>query len=471
MTGRKWLGAATLLATLISYRGYASGPLVESRALGMVMTAAPSSVLINGAPARSGTTVFRGDVLATPKAATALVKFRSGASLALTENSEVALEGAGPAAGTEKMNLHRGAINLRNPNPQAEWVTVPGAAVLVEGQGGFPAICRIAAVGQSAAIINDRGHVEIRGSGTPLILPIGGHATLEAGRPQGGSPAAGAVTAEIPRGNVQRGSQAPLPLNLNDKIYLQDVVKTEPRGRVRITLQDGSLLNVGANSQMRIMSHDATSHQTAIELTAGKLRSQVTPTQGGNFQVTTKTAVIGVVGTHFLVEADPNRTRVWCFEGLVNVRNLNAAIVGVVLLHAGEFTSIALGLPPAAVTSFSPAVTPRLTSQTNATGPVTGVSGVGSMSTVANAGTAGAGAAGAAGAGVAIGHADNASSLLDQAGTLLNSATTASNSANSNAATATNSANGANQATGSATGSLNGTLQDIISPTYPCGCH
>ena len=101
--------------------------------------------MINGAPARYGTTVFRGDVLQTKNALTTVVILRSGASLAISENSEVALELADPAAGTERMDLHRGAINLRNPRPQPEWVMVPGASLLVQGEGGFPAVCRIAA--------------------------------------------------------------------------------------------------------------------------------------------------------------------------------------------------------------------------------------------------------------------------------------------------------------------------------------
>src|SRR5271169_4042269 len=93
MTGRKWLGALTLFSTLICSSSYGSGPFAESRALGMVMMRTESSVMINGAPAISGTTVFRGDVLQTRNASTAVVKLRSGASLALSENSEVALQG------------------------------------------------------------------------------------------------------------------------------------------------------------------------------------------------------------------------------------------------------------------------------------------------------------------------------------------------------------------------------------------
>jgi hypothetical protein len=428
--------------------------------------------MINGAPAISGTTVFRGDVLQTRDASTAVVKLRSGASLAMSENSEVALELADTAAGTETMNLRRGAINLRNPRPQPEWVTVPGASVLVQSDGGFPAICRIAAIGQSSAIINDRGHVEIRGSGAPLILPMGKYATLEAGRPQGGSPqAAGTVTAAIPAETVQHGQAAPSPLKLQDAVYLQDVVRTINNGRVRITLQDGSLLNIGARSQMTISKLDVQSQQTAIELTAGKLRSQVIHTQGGSFTVTTKTAVIGVVGTHFIVEADKSRTRVWCIEGTVRVHNLNPAIVGEISLHAGEFTTIPLGMPPAAVTTVSPSAMQTQISSTNPSGTIPIPGGMGSMANVANVGAAGAsvGAAGAAGA--AVGRADNATNLLGQAGSTLNGAITTVNNANTNLNNAVNAANSANQGAGNTTGILTGIYQTFISPTYPCGCH
>ena len=143
MNGRKWLGVLTLLSTLISSICYASGPYAESRALGTVMTRTQSSVIINGAPALAGTTVFRGDVLQTRNGATAMVKMRSGSTLALSENSEVGLDLADPTAVAEKVDLHHGAINLQNPSHQAEMVTVAGASVLVQGERGFPAICRL----------------------------------------------------------------------------------------------------------------------------------------------------------------------------------------------------------------------------------------------------------------------------------------------------------------------------------------
>lgn len=479
MTGRKWLGALTLLATLICSRSYASGPMRESRALGTVMMRTPSTVMINGAPVVSGTTVFPGDILQTREESTAVVRLRSGASLAMSENSEVALNWADAAAGTERMDLHRGAINVNNPGSQAEWVTVPGASVRVQGEEGFPAICRLAAVGQSSAIINDRGRVEIRGSGAPVMLPRGQSATLEAGQPQAGGQQAGAVSAEIPKGSVQHtGQPAPIPLMLNDKVYFMDVVRTANIGRVRIALQDGSTLNIGARSEMTITRHDAQTRQTALELTAGKVRSKVQnldPTKGEKFEINTPTAVVGVVGTDFIVESDNNqdkrkrKTLVWCLEGKVSVRNLDAAIVGVVVLNAGEFTSISFGQPPATVTSVSPSAMQAQVSQTDVTGvPGAGgmgnLGGIGRVGTVANVGAAGAGAVGTATAGVALGRANSATTALNQAGSILTNA-------NSNSNNALNAANSANQAAGNTIDAVTGLNQELVSPTYPCGCH
>jgi ferric-dicitrate binding protein FerR (iron transport regulator) len=469
MKGCRWFGALMLLVSFVTASGHASEPFVASRAMGTLIVAPTSTVTINGAPVISGTTVFGGDALKTEQASTAVLRLRSGASLAMSENSEVVLSTS--EAGANRVDLRRGAIYLRNPASQADWVSVPGASVLVEGGPGFPAICRIAMVGQSSAIMNDRGRVEVRGAGEPLILPMGQYLTLEAGRPQGGSQLAGAVTAEIPKDNVRRNGQtAFITLKLNDSVYFNDLVKTEGVGRVRIQLGDGSLLNIGARSVMRIVKHDPQSQQTAIELTAGKLRSQVQKItrQGGSFEVKTQTAVIGVVGTHFLVAADRQRTRVWCLEGTVSVRNLNPAIVGVTLLHAGEFTTISLGMAPAAATAVSPSAAHAQISQTDATAQV----GVGSAAaTVTHVATIGASAGAATAAGVAIGRADRATNQLNQVATTLSGVSNTLNNAANNTNSALNNANNANQGAGISNGLLNGILQNLASPTYPCGCH
>ena len=63
---------------------------------------------------------------------------------------------------------------------------------------------------------------------------------------------------------------------------------------------------------MKVVKHDAQTQQTDIELTSGTVKADVQKiTQtGGHFVVHTQTAVIGVVGTTFLVKSDSKGTTV-----------------------------------------------------------------------------------------------------------------------------------------------------------------
>jgi hypothetical protein len=64
--------------------------------------------------------------------------------------------------------------------------------------------------------------------------------------------------------------------------------------------------------------------------------------------VRTPTAEIDVVGADFIVEAQADKTAVYCIEGMVSVRNILPDIAEVFILHAGEYTSVASGAPPSA---------------------------------------------------------------------------------------------------------------------------
>ena len=169
---------------------------------------------------------------------------------------------------------------------------------------------------------------------------------------------AGKVTGAIPAETVQKqGAGEALPLNLHDDVNWKDVVKTENTGRVRIALLDGSVLNVGARSEMRIVEHNAQTEQTQIEMTLGRMRSHVVKLtkKGSSFEVKTQTAVIGVVGTTFIVEATPTSTRVICIEGKVTVENINPSVRGRVQLQAGESTLVNAGFAPTAAAATSAA--------------------------------------------------------------------------------------------------------------------
>ena len=127
---------------------------------------------------------------------------------------------------------------------------------------------------------------------------------------------AGQINALIPA--ATKNEQA---TKAKDELDWNDLLKTAASGRVRAGLDDGSILSVGSNSELRVLQHDAASQQTSLEMNAGRLRSKVVKiTQpNGKFEVHTPNAVIGVIGTDFYVEYGNNKTTVICYTGVVTV--------------------------------------------------------------------------------------------------------------------------------------------------------
>jgi len=167
----------------------------------------------------------------------------------------------------------------------------------------------------------------------------------------------GMVTAIIPDGVVQRKRQGEeTVLKVNDSIYPEDVIRTLQNGRLRIALADGSSLSFGARSTMELIGYDPRLQQTQIEFTAGEMRAQVANLiqQYARFKVRTPTAEIDIVGADFIVEAQADKTAVYCIDGMVSVRNILPDIAEVFILHPGEYTSVASGSPPSA-----PVITPN----------------------------------------------------------------------------------------------------------------
>jgi hypothetical protein len=141
-------------------------------------------------------------------------------------------------------------------------------------------------------------------------------------------------------------------------ILWEDVVRTSDRGRVRILLEDSSILNVGSNSTLRVTRHDAQTRETDLELTVGRMRSRlqrIETNRGQRFQIKTSTAVIGAVGTDFFVEATPQFTRVIVYEGAVIVSGLGAAVAASQTVLAGNQTTVFPEQPPSSPQSASQA--------------------------------------------------------------------------------------------------------------------
>src|SRR5215470_9289386 len=151
---------------------------------------------------------------------------------------------------------------------------------------------------------------------------------------------AGEVSRVIPTVNIARGTKT---INASAKTVVDwlDVVNTQASARARIALDDGSVLNVGSDSSIKVVKHDGGAQQTELELTYGKLRSQAQKItkSDGKFEVKTPAGVAGVVGTDFYVAFDNSTGTmdVIVFDGLVKVCNLSGVCVTV---KAGQTTSV-----------------------------------------------------------------------------------------------------------------------------------
>jgi len=113
---------------------------------------------------------------------------------------------------------------------------------------------------------------------------------------------AGEVSRVIPAVSILRSGQS-IAADTKAPIYWQDVVNTLASGRARVSLDDGSVVNLGSDSNLRVAKHDAGAQQTELAVGLGKVRiqAQKIARSYGKFEVRTPAGVAGVIGTDFYV--------------------------------------------------------------------------------------------------------------------------------------------------------------------------
>jgi hypothetical protein len=149
---------------------------------------------------------------------------------------------------------------------------------------------------------------------------------------------AGQISRAIPEVAIARGAQQ-LPAIVKTLVDWGDVVRTGEGGRARVALDDGSVLNVGSSSTLTVTQHNAAAQQTQIELTYGRVRSQVVKQAKPNakFEIHTGVGVAGVVGTDFFLGFMNGLFQIIVYEGHVKFCNLDGLCVDVL---AGQMATI-----------------------------------------------------------------------------------------------------------------------------------
>jgi hypothetical protein len=176
--------------------------------------------------------------------------------------------------------------------------------------------------------------------------------SLAGGAPTPGRPA-GRATRVIPQVQLIHG-KAKSSLSEMDPVTENDQILTAAGGRARVVLWDGSILNVGAGSQMTVKAAPSSSQPAAIELAYGKVRAEVTKRMAGAaFEVRTSTAICGVLGTTLFVDHNNKKN----FSHVINispldsgsqvkVRSADSKIAGEVTLNPGQGTLVYKGKAP-----------------------------------------------------------------------------------------------------------------------------
>jgi hypothetical protein len=173
---------------------------------------------------------------------------------------------------------------------------------------------------------------------------------------------AGEVSRSVPQASIQRAGQQ-LDAAAKTPVLWQDVVATDRGGRARVTLDDGSVLNVGSESSLTITKHDASSQQTELELTYGRVRANVVRMgrPAAKFQVKTPTATAGVVGTDFFLSFYNAIAELIVYDGIVQFCNLAGVCVTV---GAGQTSTVRGNDSPSQPVNVTPSQTMQATRST-----------------------------------------------------------------------------------------------------------
>jgi hypothetical protein len=149
------------------------------------------------------------------------------------------------------------------------------------------------------------------------------------------------------------------------ELHEGDSVSTGRESRLKIAFEDGSVLQLGAETTLTIalFAGPRDSRSVLLDAPRGVFRAIVDKlSPGARFEIRANTAVASVRGTDFMGEAKDDGAAVFVVEGVVVV----AGPGGFVTLRDGEGTDVPVGAAPRPVVRWGQARIDRLTAATNA---------------------------------------------------------------------------------------------------------
>jgi ferric-dicitrate binding protein FerR (iron transport regulator) len=322
-----------------AFAGPAFGAPSSTRSRASAASIAGGNAQLNGAPLAPGATLYPGDVITLGAGSTAALQFQGDLVLA-APMTELTVEPSG-------VGLRQGSVQVRLGGGYSFAVSGPFFRVNVASAGGTAGSAEVRVGGTRAQVTAVAGTAEVTPNGvaTPYRLHAGQVAMMDSAGSQAGlTPSAGQISRLLPEVQIRRGSMEQVA-SAFVAVYWNDELRSGPSGRARVSLNDGSLLNLGSNSVLNVVQHDAPSQQTALDLAIGRMRGRVMKLArpGSKFEVRTPVGVAGLVGTDFYLLVTQDYAELIVFEGAVQFTTLSGqaitATAGMLLRisSAGEF--------------------------------------------------------------------------------------------------------------------------------------
>jgi len=283
-----------------------------------------ANVAVNGAPMTPGATLFPGDVVRIGEGSTAALQF-GGSLVVAAPLTELVVETGG-------VNLRNGRLQVRARAAESVAISGPFFSADIAAQGSAPSAAEIRLEGPHAEISAVAGIADVTAAGNlnSYKLHAGEMATLDAAgadaqsaqsgqsTQSGTNEPAGQVARLYPGVRVDRSSQQFIA-SVADPVLWNDDFLSDRTGRAHIALNDGSQLNLGSDTTLRVLQHDAQAQQTSLDLLIGRMRGVVAKITrpGGKFEIRTPVGVAGLVGTDFSILVTNDYVEVMVFDGAV----------------------------------------------------------------------------------------------------------------------------------------------------------
>ncbi len=163
---------------------------------------------------------------------------------------------------------------------------------------------------------------------------------------------AGNLTGSTGIVNVKRpGNEKSVGLRKEDAVFIGDILSTGKKSRAQVTFIDDNFVNVSSESSIMvnqyIFDRDGNRRRAVVKLLEGgarfilykKYSNSSFAVEAGNASITGNIA-------DFIVKVSPHDTEVIVLDGLVNVKNISAMVVGEIRLDINQKTAVKEKNPP-----------------------------------------------------------------------------------------------------------------------------